>query len=154
MAPSSKSTMVQFSATANRFADDSATDFFRANASLDFIYLVRNGPSFGLRYFAETRNEIGIIEGGQSFGLLIGYFHQTGINLQAVYDATAKLGSWSKGTGYQADLGYIEHVGNQYHIGLKVAHRSTTYTFDELDPFAKTKTVADTFPSLQFVYLF
>lgn len=154
MAPRSKSFMVQFAATASNFTNDSPSEQFHSNGSLDFIYLVRSGPSFGLRYMAETRNEAGIIEGGQSFGALIGYYHYSGFNLLAIYDVSAKLGAWSKGSGFQADLGYLEHVGSQYHLGLKISHRSTKYTVDDRDRFAKDKTVSDTYPSFVFMHLF
>ena len=154
MAPRSRSFMVQFSTTANNFANDAPTEQFHLNGSLDLIYLVRFGPSFGLRYYAETRNEIGSIEGGQSFGALIGYYHYSGFNLLAIYDFSAKLGPWNKGSGFQADMGYLEHIGSQYHLGLKISHRSTKYTVDDRDSLARNRTVSDTYPSFVFMHLF
>ncbi len=154
MAPRSRSYMTQFSATANNFTTDSPTEQFHVSGSFDLIYLVRTGPSFGFRYFAETRNETGGVEGGQSFGVVVGYYHHTGVNLLATYDFEAKLGSWSKGSGFQADLGYLEHIGSQYHLGLKVSHRSTKYITDRRDNLAQERTVADTYPSFVFMHLF
>lgn len=154
MAPRSKSLMVQFAATANNFVNDTSSELFRANGSFDLIYLVRSGPSFGLRYFAETRNETGVIEGGQSLGLLLGYYHYSGINLLLTYEATAQLGSWNKGSGFQADLGYVEHIGSQYHLGLRISHRSAKYSANDKDPSAADRTVVDTYPSLIFMHLF
>ena len=53
------------------------------------LYLVREGPSFGLRQLTEIRNEYGF-EKGESYGLAVGYYWPTGLHVLAYYDFFAK----------------------------------------------------------------
>ena len=126
---------------------------FKSKFSLDLLYLVRSGPTFGFRYLIESRNELEV-QSGQAYGPMAGYFTEKGFFVLVTYDILAKLGHWTNGEGFQFDLGYVEHLGNQIHIGGKISNRRIRYKSDIFDSLAIEKNVQDTFPSFVLMYLF
>ena len=115
--------------------------------------MVRSGPTFGFRYLFESRNE-NSSQSGQAYGPMAGYYSEIGVFALVTYDILAKLGDWTNGEGFQFDLGYIEHLGNQIHVGGKISARKIKYKSDRTNSLAVEKNVQDTFPSFVLTYLF
>lgn len=153
MAPRMYSVLAQVSGSISEGIDVNSDPTYKSKISFDLLYLVRSGPTFGVRYFLESRNE-NSTQSGQAYGPVAGYFTERGFFILATYDILAKLGLWTNGEGFQFDLGYIEHVGSQIHIGAKISTRKIKYKSDVTNSLAVEKNVQDTFPSLILTYLF
>jgi hypothetical protein len=121
--------------------------------NLELIYLVRGGPSFGGRYMIESRNE-NQSNTGQAYGPLAGYYADNGFFGVFAYDILAKLGQWTNGEGFEVSAGYLEHVGNQLHVGAKFSVRKIRYKTDLSSNISVSKDVTDQFPSISLMYLF
>jgi hypothetical protein len=121
--------------------------------SLELMYFVRNGPSFGGRYLIEDRNE-NETQSGQAYGPMAGYFAENGLFAVFNYDILAKLGRWTNGEGFEASAGYLEHIGDQYHVGFKYSVRKIRYKTDITNNIAVNKDVNDEYPSISLMYLF
>ncbi len=153
MAPRMYSVMAQLSGSVVDGTDTSQSVYYGNKFSLEALYLVRGGPTFGFRYFFEARNE-NSAQSGQAYGPMAGYYTDKGFFILVTYDILAKLGNWTNGEGFQVDLGYIEHLGNQIHLGGKISARKIKYKSDRTNSLAVEKNVQDTFPSLVLTYLF
>ena len=153
MAPRMYSVMAQVSGSAAQDTAPSGDAAYKSKMSIDLLYLVRSGPSFGFRYLIESRNELEA-QSGQAYGPMAGYYSEIGFFGLVTYDILAKLGHWTNGEGFQLDLGYVEHLGNQIHIGGKISARKIKYKSDIFDSLAVEKNVQDTFPSFVLMYLF
>jgi hypothetical protein len=121
--------------------------------SLELMYLVRGGPSFGARYILESRNE-NESQIGQAYGPMAGYYAENGFFAVFTYDIYAKLGSWVNGEGFEACAGHMEHIGDQLHLGLKYSVRKIRYKTDLSSNISVSKDVHDQFPSISLMYLF
>jgi hypothetical protein len=153
LAPRMYSLMTQINGSYYQSTDASQSQTYNNKLSLELLYLVREGPSFGARYIIESRNE-NESQSGQAYGPMIGYYHESGFFAVFNYDILAKLGRWTNGEGFEVSAGYLEHIGNQYHIGLKYSVRKIRYKTDITNNIAVSKDVSDQFPSLSFMYLF
>ena len=153
MAPRMYSVMAQFNGSVAEDTAPSGAAAYKSKFSLDLLYLVRGGPTFGFRYLIESRNELEI-QSGQAYGPMAGYYSEKGFFALVTYDILAKLGHWTNGEGFQFDLGYVEHVGNQIHLGGKISTRKIKYKSDIFDSLAVEKNVQDTFASFIVMYLF
>ncbi len=153
MAPRMYSVMAQISGSVAEDTAPTGDAAYKSKFSLDVLYLVRSGPTFGVRYLIESRNELGT-QTGQAYGPMAGYYSEKGFFVLVTYDILAKLGHWTNGEGFQLDLGYVEHIGNQIHLGGKISTRKIKYKSDILDSLAVEKSVLDTFPSFVMTYLF
>lgn len=153
MAPRMYSVILQGSGSMDLRSVNLSDDVNVSRGSTEMIYLIRNGPSFGFRYFMESRNELQP-ETGDGYGPLAGYYHDNGIFFLIQYDILAKLGTWRNGEGPQVDLGFVEHIGKQYHLGLKYSYRSIRYKTNLLDNTAVKRENEDTFFSAVLMYLF
>ena len=153
MAPRMYSVMAQVSSSAAQDTAPNGDAAYKSRFSLDLLYLVRSGPTFGFRYLIESRNELET-QSGQAYGPMAGYYSEQGLFVLVTYDILAKLGHWTNGEGFQFDLGYVEHVGNQIHLGFKISTRKIKYKSDIFDSLAVEKNVQDTFPSFVLMYLF
>ena len=153
MAPRMYSVMAQFSGSVLNGTDTNDAVYYGNKFSLETLYLVRGGPTFGFRYLFESRNE-NSSQSGQAYGPMAGYYSDKGVFALVTYDILAKLGNWTNGEGFQFDLGYIEHLGNQIHLGGKISARKIKYKSDRTNSLAVEKNVQDTFPSFVLTYLF
>ena len=153
MSPRMQSLMAQLSGTFTETRDASNQHKMNNKFNVDLLYLVREGPSFGLRYLTEIRNESGF-EKGQSYGLVVGYYWPTGLHVLAYYDFFAKTGYWSNGNGYQISAGYLEHLGYRYHLGFQLSTKSTKYKTNYANNLSESRTMNDSFISLVMMYLF
>lgn len=114
---------------------------------------MRQGPSFGIRYLTESRNEAGR-EAGEAYGLTVGYYWHRGWFILGHYDVFAKVGQWTDGQGQQINFGYLEHIGRHFHIGFQVSDRTTVYKTDTTSSLSESRTVKDTYPSVTLMHLF
>lgn len=153
MAPRMYSIMAQVSGTISEGTDAAGKSTYNNKISFEALYLVRGGPTFGGRYMIEARNELES-NAGQAYGPIAGYYSEVGVFVLVTYDVLAKIGRWTNGEGFEATLGYVQHIGDQVHVGAKFSTRQMKYKTDITDSTAVSKTIKENFPSLVFMYLF
>lgn len=153
MSPRMYSIMVQMSGTIKENSRSDESTQYNNKIGIDLLYLVRGGPTFGGRYLIESRNQLET-EVGEGYGPVAGYYWENGTFILVNYDILAKLGRWRNGEGFQAEIGYVEHIGNRYHIGFKYSQRDVTYKTDLQDNTAEKKRIIERFPAIVFMYLF
>ena len=153
MAPRMYSFMAQVNGSLAQSTDVNGAATYNNKLSIEFLYLVRSGPTFGGRYIIESRNE-NQSNSGQAYGPMAGYYADNGFFATFNYDILAKLGQWTNGEGFEFGAGYLEHIGNQLHVGAKLSTRKIRYKTDITNNVAVQKDVTDTFPSISFMYLF
>jgi hypothetical protein len=153
LAPRMYSIMAQMNASVSQGSDINGGSTYSNKLSLEVLYLVRSGPTFGGRYIIESRNE-NESQSGSAYGPMAGYYAENGFFVLVNYDVFAKLGRWTNGEGFEAGIGYLEHIGNQLHIGAKYSTRRIRYKTDITDNTAVQKNVSDQYPSLTVMYLF
>jgi hypothetical protein len=153
LAPRMYSIMTQINASVSEISDINGGATYNNKLSLELLYLVRGGPTFGGRYVIESRNE-NESQSGQAYGPMAGYYTENGFFVLINYDVFAKLGRWTNGEGFEVGIGYVEHIGNKLHLGAKYSTRRIRYKTDVTDNTAVQKNVNDQFPSLTLMYLF
>ena len=153
LAPRMYTIMAQMSGSIYQISDIAGNTSYNNKISLELLYLVREGPTFGGRYIYESRNE-NESNVGQAYGPMAGYYTSSGFFVLFNYDILAKLGRWTNGEGAEASAGYLEHIGDQMHIGAKFSVRKIRYKTDITNNTAVNKNVSDQFPSLMLMYLF
>lgn len=153
LAPRMYSIMGQVNTAIYQSTDTAESQTYNNKLSLEVLYLVRGGPSFGGRYMIESRNE-NQSNTGQAYGPMVGYYHDNGFFGIFAYDVLAKLGQWTNGEGFEVGAGYLEHIGGQLHIGAKFSVRKIRYKTDVTNNIAVSKDVTDQFPSVSLMYLF
>ena len=153
LAPRMYSIMTQINGSLAQSTDINGGATYNNKLSFEILYLVRAGPTFGVRYMIESRNE-NESQTGQAYGPVVGYYSTTGLFVLINYDVLAKLGKWTNGEGFETSIGYIEHLGDQFHLGAMYSIRRIRYKTDITDNTAVLKTVDDQFPSLSLMYLF
>ncbi|MES2801788.1 MAG: hypothetical protein V4654_04805 [Bdellovibrionota bacterium] len=153
LAPRMYSIILQTGLTAKQITDTAENSVHNNKADINLLYFVRGGPTFGFRYFIESRNEVGS-ESGESYGPSFGYYWESGFYVLGHYDILAKLGDWANGEGTQLDIGYLEHIGGQFHIGFQISDKRTVYKTSKATNLAEERTVKDKFSSFVLMYLF
>jgi hypothetical protein len=153
LAPRMYSIMAQVNTAIYQATDTAETATYNNKMSLEILYLVRGGPSFGGRYIIESRNE-NQNNTGQAYGPMAGYYADNGFFAVFTYDILAKLGQWTNGEGFEVSAGYLEHIGEQVHIGAKFSARKIRYKTDITNNIAVSKDVSDQYPSISLMYLF
>ena len=153
LAPRMHSIMLQTNGTLYQTNNASGQEQYNHKVSVEVLYLVRSGPTFGGRYLVETRNET-TSDVGEGYGPVIGYYGDTGFFATFNYDILAKLGRWRNGEGFEFSVGYLEHIGDQLHIGARYSTRKIRYKTDITSNLAVNKDVSDNYPSLSLMYLF
>jgi len=153
LAPRMYSIMAQVNAGVYQSTAANEDQSYNNKLSLELLYLVRGGPTFGGRYMIESRNE-NQTNTGQAYGPMAGYYADNGFFAVFTYDVLAKLGRWTNGEGFEVSAGYLEHIGDQYHVGAQFSVRKIRYKTDITNNVAVSKDVTDHFPSLSLMYLF
>lgn len=153
LAPRMYSIMAQIDAGVYQSTDANENQSYNNKVSLEVLYLVRGGPTFGGRYMVESRNE-NQTNSGQAYGPMAGYYADNGFFGVFTYDVLAKLGNWTNGEGFEVSAGYLEHIGDQLHVGAKFSVRKIRYKTDITNNIAVSKDVTDHFPSVSLMYLF
>lgn len=153
LAPRMYSIMAQVNAGIYQATDARENQNYNHKMSLELLYLVRGGPTFGGRYMLEARNE-NQTNTGQAYGPMAGYYADNGFFAVFTYDILAKLGQWTNGEGFEVSAGYLEHIGDQFHVGAQFSVRKIRYKTDITNNVAVSKDVTDHFPSISLMYLF
>lgn len=153
LAPRMYSIMTQVNTTIYQSTSLTGSESYNNKLSLEVLYLVRGGPTFGARYMIESRNE-NQTNSGQAYGPMGGYYADNGFFAVFTYDILAKLGRWTNGEGFEFSAGYLEHIGDQLHVGAKFSTRKIRYKTDITSNIAVSKDVTDHYPSLSLMYLF
>ena len=153
LAPRMYSIILQTALTRRQITDTSENSIRNNKMDINLLYFVRGGPTFGFRYFIESRNEVES-ESGESYGPSAGYYWESGFYFLGHYDILAKLGDWMNGEGTQVDIGYLEHLGGQFHIGFQFSDKRTVYKSSKTTNLAEDRVVKDAYPSLVLMYLF
>ena len=153
LAPRMYSIMAVANGTTYQTTSSNGDSSYNNKLSLELMYLVRGGPSFGGRYIIESRNE-NESQSGQAYGPMAGYYAENGLFAVFTYDILAKLGRWTNGEGFEVSAGYLEHIGDQFHLGFKYSVRKIRYKTDITNNIAVHKDVNDEFPSISLMYLF
>lgn len=153
LAPRMHSILGQLSGSISQGSDAAETTTYNNKLSLEVLYLVRSGPTFGGRYLIESRNE-NESTSGQAYGPMAGYYFENGAFILIAYDVLAKQGRWTNGEGFELSGGYLEHIGDQIHIGGRLSSRRIRYKTDITNNLAIQKDVNEQYPSLILMYLF
>lgn len=153
LAPRMHSIIGQISGSISQGSDAAGATTYNNKLSLEVLYLVRSGPTFGGRYLIESRNE-NESTSGQAYGPMAGYYFENGAFILVAYDVLAKQGRWTNGEGFEFSAGYLEHIGDQIHIGGRLSSRRIRYKTDVTNNLAIQKDVTDQYPSLVLMYLF
>ena len=153
LAPRMYSIMAQVNTGIFQSTDAAGSQYYNNRMSVDVLYLVRGGPTFGARYLLESRNE-NQTNSGEAYGPLVGYYGESGLFMVFNYDIWAKSGNWTNGEGFQFSLGYLEHFGNSWHIGAEISGRKIRYKTDITNSLAVSKDVTDYYPSISLMYLY
>ncbi|MCC2677490.1 MAG: hypothetical protein K0R29_66 [Pseudobdellovibrio sp.] len=153
LAPRMYSIMAQVNAGVYQATAANEDQSYNNKLSIELLYLVRGGPTFGGRYMIESRNE-NQSNTGQAYGPMAGYYADNGFFAVFTYDVLAKLGRWTNGEGFEVSAGYLEHIGDGYHVGAQFSVRKIRYKTDITNNVAVSKDVTDHFPSLSLMYLF
>lgn len=95
-------------------------------------YVTSKGLFLGLLYTMRDDNLPGAVAtGGTQLGASVGYYGSSGIHFVGHYITSAKLGgnpsAYEKGSGIQADFGYLSSVTSNFFIGVDLSYRSITY---------------------------
>ncbi len=106
-------------------SSDSTGD--RTTYDLNLGYLIDNGIYVGLLNSTTTCNN-SFPGTGTHQGASLGYHFNESAFFHAHYILSASIaGSYSKGSGYQADLGYTLTFSGKAHVGTMLSYRSITY---------------------------
>lgn len=91
---------------------------------------------------------------GRGSGFGIGYFWQLGFDLRAYYRFHESYADYSKGSGFQVDLGYSARIVSHMYLGFLVDYREIKYQVYSLNA-TQTSTVIRTLqPSVTIGWLF
>ena len=118
-------------------------------------YLSSSGLYFGGIYTSRSNsflNQSGT--NGSSEGASIGYMASSGLFIMGHYLASSSYGTYSSGTGYQADIGYKAGMGNGVLLGAEITYRTATYKKDSSNSSLDHYTVTETMPMISIGFLF
>ena len=110
-------------------------------------YLSPSGLYLGALYTSRNTTEI-LSETGKALGASVGYFGTNGFFLKGHYLLSAERGYYKKGSGLQAEVGYLTHISDAFIVGVELTHRSITYTENEWIPLLDNRKETELFPLL------
>jgi len=145
--------MAQINISVREYLNSSETKIENNKLSLEVLYFVRGGISVGGQFMTEKRNQPGR-ESGESWGILAGYYLDSGFFGLVQYDFFSRLGDWKDGLGYQLNGGYLHHWNNKFHLGVKYSHRNMLYPTNSADDTVHNRHVTESYPSVVFMFIF
>ncbi|MBC7742444.1 MAG: hypothetical protein H7061_09615 [Bdellovibrionaceae bacterium] len=113
------------------------------------------GLYLGVIYSSRNDDLAGAAAAGSHLGASIGYFGRSGLHAVAHYIAAASLGSaggFTKGTGLQADFGYLASATSNFFIGVDISYRSISYQEQGGVALASPFKQTELFPMLSFAF--
>ncbi len=127
-------------------------------------YQAMSGLYFGLLYINDTGSSNSTNKATTGYGPTLGYMANNGFFIHATYlldgeyDAsTADSFKYKKGTGIQADLGYLFPVSSSFLIGAELSYRSIkygTYYNGTADVTTQTRTNTSMDPKISLAFIF
>lgn len=91
---------------------------------------------------------------GQGTGFGIGYFWYLGFDVRGYYRFNESFGDYSKGSGYQVNVGYSTRVVSNLYLGILLDFREIKYQTYSLDPTIRSTSIRTIQPSATLGYLF
>jgi hypothetical protein len=91
---------------------------------------------------------------GSATGVSLGYMGAAGIFLQGHYLTNASYGTFSEGTGVQADVGYKAGMGSGWLLGGELSYRSISYKKQSDNAGLDTYKITEVIPMISIGYLF
>ncbi len=120
-------------------------------------YVTSKGLFGGILYTTRNDDLAGITAtGGSQLGASVGYYGSSGIHFVAHYILNAKLGgfggAYEKGSGIQADFGYLSSVTSNFFIGVDLSYRSLSYKEQNGFQLANSYKRSELFPMLSLMF--
>lgn len=117
-------------------------------------YILENSFYFGAEYSTRNDNQISTTSAfGNSTGLGVGYFSDSGFNLRVFYVLNEIYGDYTSGTGYRAELGYLMNMTSTFFLGFMVSIRQTTFKSNNTIIAFDSWTRKETYPFLTLGFL-
>ena len=97
------------------------------------LRLIRVDKKFGIGGIYSISSNDSSDSNRTSLGLSAGYYSEKDFYLNAHYFFSSKYkfngnSEYTKGTGYEIDLGFLSKVTSSFYVGLMVAHKSFSYS--------------------------
>jgi hypothetical protein len=136
-------------------AADVKSDSTTAIYDIKLGYLADSGLYLGGIYTSRSNsllNQSGT--NGSATGASVGYMGAAGIFLQGHYLTSATYGTYSDGSGIQADFGYKGGMGSGWLLGAELSYRSITYKKDSANSGLESYKLNEVIPMISIGYLF
>lgn len=128
-------------------------------------YMFSDGLYMGALYFSDSIDTGGAYTPSiTGYGASLGWIFSSGFFIlgHGILDSTyekqsSAIDKWTKGTGMQADLGYIMPISSSFLVGAQITYRSvkfTSYNNGTAEFTTYTYTKSETFPQLRFTLMF
>ncbi|MEK6774048.1 MAG: hypothetical protein AABY64_08910 [Bdellovibrionota bacterium] len=143
------------------------TSYTETKMDVNLGYQMATGLYLGALYFTDTTTTSPVSSGaatsGSGYGVSVGYLkngwfgHLHYILSADKDDNTADADKWSKGTGIQADVGYMMAVSGPFMLGVELAYRSLSYTTNTVaavDSTAFTRKASEVTPKIRLTFIF
>ena len=127
--------------------------------NLTSIYDIKLGYIFDSNFYLggeySTRNDSMITTSNQggTAAAGLGIFWGTGFHARAFYRINENFGSYTDGSGFQADLGYMTNLSSNFYVGVLLSHRQVTYKSNSSIVGFNSYTKKDTQPMLTLGFL-
>lgn len=111
-------------------AEPAATNEWRNTTSIYDVklgYITADDFYMGLLYSTRSDNQLGTSASGNSLGAGLGLRLGRGFLLRAFYKFGETYGSYSDGSGYQADLSYLVNLSSRFYLGIGISARETRF---------------------------
>jgi hypothetical protein len=118
-------------------------------------YLMSEGLYIGGIYTSRSDSALNLSgNSGSATGASVGYMAGTGIFVMGHYLVSGTYGTYSDGSGIQADFGYKAGMGSGWLLGAELSYRSMTYKKDSSNAALDSYKVTELFPMVSVGYLF
>lgn len=128
-------------------------------------YQMGNGLYLGLLYITDSSDSAGTKSTTTGYGPSVGYMkngwfvhgHYILASENDLNTADAALDKWKKGTGIQADFGYMAMISGPFYLGIQMTYRTLeykTYETGGVDSTAFTFKATEMMPKLRLTFIF
>lgn len=116
-------------------------------------YVTSKGLFLGGLYTSRNDDLTGAASsGGSQVGASVGYYGSSGIHFVGHYILSSTLGTYEKGSGVQADFGYLSSVTSNFFIGVDLSYRSISYKDQSGISMANSYNRTELFPMLSLMF--
>lgn len=117
-------------------------------------YLTGSGLYLGGLYTSKNSQAGSNSVDGKSMGASVGYVGASGFFIKGHYILSSEWGDYKEGTGFQADLGYINNVTGNFLVGVEATYRTIDYKKDDTNPALDKYKVTELLPMLTVGFVF